>query len=51
MLFGSPLTAEPELLAQTAREWAWGNLVRVALVAGAFAASLSVFYRRTVAPS
>jgi len=43
VLFGSPLTVDPELLAATAREWAWGNHVRVLLTAVAFALALYAF--------
>jgi len=43
VLFGSPLTVDPELLARTAREWAWGNNVRVLLTAVAFALALYAF--------
>ena len=45
MLLGSPLTTDPALLATAAREWAWGNLVRIALVIAAWLSTLLTFGR------
>jgi hypothetical protein len=45
LLFGSPLTTDPALLAAAAREWAWGNLVRIALVIAAWLSTLLAFGR------
>ncbi len=40
LLFGSPLTTDPAVLSTAARQWVWGNLVRVALVTLAWIGTL-----------
>jgi uncharacterized membrane protein len=45
LLFESPATTDAEVLAVAAREWGAGNLVRVVLVAGGWAATLLALVR------
>jgi hypothetical protein len=45
LLLGSPLTTDPAVLATAAREWARGNLVRIALVIAAWLSTLLAFGR------